>query len=190
MTEQVSRRAAVAVGQHVVESGLRTVAVVGNPKPQSRTRAAAEQLTEQLTGRGAERVIDVIDLGAGLLGWGSAAVADAVGSVRGADVVLVASPTFKGTYSGVLKLFLDQFSAGSLTEVTAVPVMLGASLGHALAPEVSLKPVLVELGALCPVQGLYLLETDVDLDGARDWLVTARRRLPRPRKPAADCAAR
>jgi FMN reductase len=91
---------------------------------------------------------------------------------------VVASPTYKATYTGVLKLFLDQFSAGWLNGVVAFPLMLGGAWVHALAPEVFLKPVLVELGAFCPVRGLYLLETDYESpDGLDDWIDTARRFL-------------
>jgi FMN reductase len=63
---------------------------------------------EQLTGAPADRVIDVIDLGVGLLEWGEPAVAEAVAALQAADVAVVASPTYKGTYTGLLKLFLDQ----------------------------------------------------------------------------------
>ena len=52
-----------------------TVVVVRNPKPMSRTRAAAEMVAEKLTGVPPDHVIDVIDLGAGLLGWGDPKVA-------------------------------------------------------------------------------------------------------------------
>jgi FMN reductase len=55
--------------------------------------------------------------------------------------------------------------------------MLGGGPGHALAPELLLKPVLVELGATAPTRpaptrGLYLIERarDEPLD---DWLVAA-----------------
>ena len=44
---------------------MTTIAVVGNPKPRSRTRAAAESVLERLTGAPPDRVVDVIDLGAG-----------------------------------------------------------------------------------------------------------------------------
>jgi FMN reductase len=135
-----------------------TVTVVaGNPKPGSRTLAAAEHLAEQLTGAPADHVVDVVTLGPGLLGWGDEAVARAVKTVQTSGLVVVASPTFKATYTGVLKLFLDQFATGDgLAGVVAVPLMLGAGPAHALAPELLLKPVLVELGATVPVQGLYL----------------------------------
>ncbi len=60
--------------------------------------------------------------------------------------------------------------------VVAFPGMLGGAMGHALGPEVFLRPVLAELGASCPVRGLYLLETDYSSDAALGpWLERARR---------------
>lgn len=97
------------------------VVVVGNPKPKSRTRAAAELIVEKLTGSAPEHVVDVVDLGAGLLGWGDPKVAEAKDIVKSADFLVVASPTFKATYTGLLKLFLDQFGAGELGQKTTFP---------------------------------------------------------------------
>jgi len=136
-----------------------TTVVVGNPKPRSRTYEAAVLVAERLSGAAPDRVIDVIDLGAGLLGWGDEAVAEAVSAVCASSLVVVASPTYKATYTGLLKLFLDQVPTDGLAGVHAVPVMLGAGPGHAMAPELLLKPVLVELGATCPTRGLYLLDS-------------------------------
>jgi FMN reductase len=140
-----------------------TTVVAGNPKPDSRTLAAGVLLAELITGNAPDNVVDVIGLGAGLLGWGDAAVGHAVQTVKASDLLIVASPTFKGSYAGVLKLFLDQFEgAVGLAGVVAVPLMLGAGPGHALAPELLLKPILVELGATVPCQGLYLLDGSAD----------------------------
>lgn len=150
-----------------------TVTVVaGNPKPDSRTLAAARLLADQITGAPVDNAIDVITLGPGLLGWGDEAVAAAVKTVQSSDLVIFASPTFKATYTGVLKLFLDQFATGDgLKGVVAVPLMLGAGPAHTLAPELLLKPVLVELGATVPVQGLYLNEKSwEDPESSREWL--------------------
>ena len=157
---------------------MRMVVVVGNPKPASRTLDAACSIAQQLAGQPADVVIDVVELGAGLLGWGDEAVAQAVAEVQGADAVVVASPTYKASYTGLLKLFLDQFAAGSLAGVVAFPVMLGGAWAHSLAPEVFLKPVLAELGASCPMPGLYLLDTDYESpEGLDDWVKLARRFL-------------
>jgi FMN reductase len=95
--------------------------------------------------------------------------------VRSASLLIVASPTFKATYTGLLKLFLDQFGAGELTGVVGIPLMLGAAARHALAPELSLKPVLVEIGCSCPTSGLYLLDSAYqDTPELDAWLTRAR----------------
>src|SRR3954471_11396469 len=98
-------------------SGMGTIDVVGNPKSHTRTRAAAELVVERLTGAPADVVIDVIDLGPGLLGWGDPGVEEAVATLRGAELAVVASPTYKATYTGLLKLFLDHVGTGDLSGV-------------------------------------------------------------------------
>jgi FMN reductase len=152
-----------------------TVAVVvGNPKPKSRTYQAAHVVAERLAGRPADISIDLAELGAALLDWADPVVAELVAEVQAADLVVVASPTYKGSYTGLLKLFLDRFGAGSMTG-TAVPVMLGGHWKHALAPELLLKPVLVEIGATCPTAGLFLLDSELDTSDTLDlWLARAR----------------
>jgi FMN reductase len=157
---------------------MQIAVVVGNPKPRSRTYDAAVLVAERLSGSAPETVIDVVDLGAGLLGWGDPAVKAAVESVCSADAVLVASPTYKATYTGLVKLFLDQIPADGLAGVVGIPLMLGAGPAHALAPELLLKPVLVELGATCPTKALYLLDSDFANDAVLEpWLATARPQL-------------
>jgi FMN reductase len=146
--------------------------VAGNPKPNSRTLDAARHVAESLTGQAPTSEIDVVTLGPSLLGWGDETVKAAVEVVAGSDLVVMASPTYKATYTGVLKCFLDQFAgATGLAGVTVVPLMLGAGPTHALAPDLLLKPVLVELGATCPTQGLYLNEkTYAEPDAYAAWL--------------------
>jgi FMN reductase len=72
----------------------------------------------------------------------------------------------------LLKLFLDRIAGGTgLAGVVTVPVMLSGNPAHALAPELLLKPVLVELGAVVPVQGLSLNDGSYAEPGAFDpWL--------------------
>ena len=82
--------------------------------------------------------------------------------VLDADAVVVASPTYKAAYTGLLKLFLDQFDAGELHGIPTVAVMTGGSFAHALAVDVHLVPVLTEIGASCPTRGLYLWGPELD----------------------------
>lgn len=137
---------------------MSVVVVVGNPKPNSRTLAAAQLVAERVAGHPADTVIDLVDVGAQLLDWSSPAVAEAVEQVQQATVVVFASPTYKGSYTGLLKLFLDRIGGGALRGVIAIPLLLGGDLRHALAPEAFLKPVLAELGASSPTRGLFIVD--------------------------------
>jgi FMN reductase len=152
-----------------------TAVVVGNPKPGSRTRQAAEMVAERLTGAPPATVIELSELGSALLGWGDPAVEAAKQAVAAASLVIFASPTYKATYTGLLKLFLDQFAAGELHGTTAVALMLGGSPHHALAAELTLKPVLSEIGCSCPTPALFLVDSAWEASPELDtWLTRAR----------------
>jgi FMN reductase len=160
-------------------AGVSSAIVVGNPKPQSRTYQAAKLVVEHLTGAAPDVAIDLVDFGPALLDWSATSVADAVATITTTDLVVFASPTFKATYTGLLKLFLDRIAGGSLSSVTAVPLMLGGDSRHSLAPEAFLKPVLAELGASCPTRGLFLIDSEyAESETLRAWLDVARQQLP------------
>jgi FMN reductase len=158
--------------------------VVGNPKPRSRTLNVAEAVAIAAAGAtglaDAERTtVDLADLGPHLFDWSSADVRAAVDAIRSCTLAVVASPTYKASYTGLLKAFLDWFSTTDLDGVTVVPVMVGAGLQHALAVEVHLRPALVELGATLPTRGLYVTEDQLDTlgDVIHTWLLEAAPRL-------------
>lgn len=159
-------------------TGPRVGVLVGNPKPKSRTYLAAHLVAERLTGRPPELTIDLADFGTALLDWADPQVTDAITAIKAVDLLVVASPTYKATYTGLLKLFLDRIGAGALGGVTAVPLMLGGDWRHSLAPEVFLKPVLSEIGLATPTRGLFLLDSDYEQSEALEsWLELARRQL-------------
>lgn len=154
---------------------MSVVVLVGNPKPRSRTHAAAHLVAEKLTGAQADHSIDLADLGAGLFDPEDQQVTEAIAAVEGASLLVVASPTYKASYTGLLKLFLDRLGSGALTGATAVPLLLGAHWRHSLAADLLLKPVLVELGATVPVKGLFLLDSDYAAsEELENWLPAAR----------------
>lgn len=140
--------------------------LVGNPRPGGRTSQVARAVAEQVArGLGGADVHDPIELGVhadAVLAPADVAVDRDRRGAAAADVLVVASPTYKATYTGLLKAFFDQYDATGLRGVVAVPVMLGGSPAHALAVEVHLRPLLVELGAVVPGRGLYVLDQEVD----------------------------
>jgi FMN reductase len=160
---------------------MKIAVVVGNPKPRSRTLEAGLLVAQKLSDRAPDVVLDLVELGPALLEFGSPAVAAVIQSIQKMDVVVFASPTFKATYTGLMKLFLDQFPQDGLAGVTAFPIMLGAGPAHLLAPELLFKPVLVELGAICPMVGLYLIDKSFAEDPRLDaWVARAKPLLSPP----------
>ena len=157
---------------------MTTAILVGNPKARSRTLQAAGLVVERLTGRPPDLTFDLVDVAPSLLDWTDPAAKEILGALQSVDLLVVASPTYKGTYTGLLKLFLDRVEAGALQSVRAVALMLGGDWRHSLAPEVFLKPVLAELGASCPTAGLFLLDSDFATSEVLEkWLPVARAQL-------------
>jgi FMN reductase len=146
------------------ERQVKVTIVVGNPKAGSRTLQVAEALAERLLapGRYDLQVIDLAEHTAEIFAWPSEEMATLNARVAESDLVLVASPTYKATYTGLLKAFLDRYPANGLRGVVAVPVMTGADLGHSMGPTVNLAPLLTELGASVPVKGFYFVTGDMD----------------------------
>lgn len=141
---------------------------MGNPKPRSRTFRAATALGRALAARTAgtlAEVIDLIELRDRLFDIGHADVAGVIVRLLESDVIVVASPVYKGSYSAVLKAFFDHVGAGQLTGRLAIPMMVGGAPAHTLALEAHLRPLLVELGATTATPSLYVLESTIgDID--------------------------
>jgi FMN reductase len=165
---------------------LKISIVVGNPKPKSRTLKVAETLAEKLFGPAGRRaeVIDLADYRDEILSWPSEKMDTLNAIVAASDFVIFASPTYKATYTGLLKVFLDRYPANGLAGVTAIPLLTGADQMHAMGPTVNLAPLLVELGAVVPGRGLYFVIGQMDrldevLQTAADQYAAALRRMAR-----------
>lgn len=147
-------------------SGPAVLGVVGNPRPESRThglcRTLVAALAGELSGGTVGTEVDLASLGARVLEVDDPDAAAAVERVLAADVLVLASPTYKATYSGLLKAFLDRLGTGVLSGAPAVPILLGGAPGHRLAVDVHFTPLLLELGAAVPARGLFVLEPEVD----------------------------
>lgn len=176
---------------------MRFVALVGNPKPCSRTLTVASAAADAVAATtGLATGYQLVDLSVLarrlLLPEPSAAVEDAAELVLDADMLLVASPTFKGTYTGLLKVFLDKLPYRGLEGTCALPLLVMNAPQHALAVDVHLRPLLVELGATVPTPGLAVLESELGgLDGVvKPWVARVAQALGRSvHAPAAALAA-
>lgn len=149
--------------------------VVGNPKPRSRTLRIADELSNRIAAiTGAEQLpsIDLIDHAGEIFAWPSETVDRLNEQLRSSTYAVIASPTYKASYTGLLKAFLDRYPAQGLAGVTAIPLFTIASDEHALAVEFTLRPLLVELGASVPTRGVAFPIQKLDRSEALldEWL--------------------
>ncbi|MFG1628478.1 NADPH-dependent FMN reductase [Kribbella sp. NPDC049227] len=146
------------------------VTVVGNPRPGSRTAAAAASVAELLaselgTPYRIDELVDLVTFAPAIFEREAverAALESAIDLVTSASVLVLATPVYKGSYTGLLKSFLDVLPPQALAGAVVVPVTVSAAPSHKLLADQHLRPVLAELGASVPVPGVILEERDLE----------------------------
>lgn len=76
--------------------------------------------------------------------------------VKQSDGVIIASPVYQSSYSGVLKSVIDLLPQGSFANKTVLPIMSGGSECHQLALDYAFKPLLAALKAEEIISGIYI----------------------------------
>jgi FMN reductase len=151
----------------------RRIAVVsaGLSVPSS-TRLLADQLADAakstLGSAGEDVRVDVVELRPLahaladhlLTGFPSAALAGAIDLVRRADALVVVSPVFAASYSGLFKTFFDVLEPGLLE---GKPVLLGATAGtarHSLVLEHAMRPLFTYLKTVVVPTAVFAASED------------------------------
>jgi SsuE family FMN reductase len=129
----------------------RIVTIVGSPSEPSRTALLVDYLAGrlELQGHSLTRIV-VRDLPAQELLHGrltAPPVAAAVSATEQADGVVVATPVYKASFCGVLKVFLDLLPQQGLRGKVVQPLGTAGSPAHTLAIDYALRTVLAALGA-------------------------------------------
>lgn len=141
------------------------VFISGSPSATSRTATALAALAKRLEERGLGTAhIQVRELPAADLAAAKAQDArtqEALRVVAGARAVVVGTPIYKASFTGMLKAFLDLLPHEALKGKVALPVGTGAAAAHSLTIEHSLAPLLFALGADAVVRGQYFIDTDL-----------------------------
>lgn len=144
------------------------VVINGTPSLVSRINAVIEHAEADLVRRGFEvDRINVAELPPEDLiqtKFESEAIVKANGLVAEADAVVVVSPVYKASYTGVLKTFLDLVPQKGLAGKVVLPLFMGGSLAHLLSIDYALKPVLSVLGARYILGGVYAVDSQVVRD--------------------------
>jgi FMN reductase len=139
--------------------------ISGSPSASSRLTGVLDVVEKALKEEGADvRTVHVRDLPPEDLVYtrfDSPAIVRANRLVEEADAVVVATPIYKASYTGVLKAFLDLIPQKGLDGKTTLPIAIGGTVAHLLVIDYALKPVLAALGARHQLQGVFALDTQV-----------------------------
>jgi FMN reductase len=137
------------------------LALNASHSPASSTHAVAA-LAVELAGAG--EVVDLIGLDpAGLLGVGrDDAVASLLERIPAARPLVLVTPVYRATYSGILKVVLDQLPQGALAGVPVVLAATAAAPIHYLALDTGLRAVVASLDGWSVPTVTYALPSDFD----------------------------
>jgi FMN reductase len=180
------------------------VAIVGSTSERSRTQALVESLVASL----AEQVpIEVETLSLRTLAPHIAIAHDreslgpvgsaALTSIERADLLIAATPVYKGTFAGLFKHLIDFIPPNALVGRPVLLAATGGSDRHALAIDHGLRPLFTFFRAQTVPSAVYASETDFDGLAVRSPALQARideaalqaARLLPARAPAAAIAA-
>lgn len=187
---------------------MQIAVLIGSAAPPGRTHAVASVLAERLTSRGsAAPVIDLREIAfepadGRPLDAHDATIRDAVATLHGAAAVVVVSPVYRATYTGVLKNFLDIVPLDALRDRPIGLAVVGASPHHYLGVDLGLRAVWAWFGALAAPTSVYVTGTDFDdrkqlhagaaaqLDGLAETVVSMARSLAGARSAPPPLASR
>ena len=100
-----------------------------------------------------------------LTGFPDLALATAIDAVRRADALIVVTPVFAASYSGLFKTFFDVLEEGTLD---GKPVLVAATAGtarHSLVLEHALRPLFSYLHAVVVPTGVFAATEDFGNSG-------------------------
>ena len=141
------------------------IAIAGSPTPDSRTRSLVANVLESIAQEagGASSLVDIADLVGSLAvrtrDEVSPQLASALRSVEEADLLIVGSPVYKGSYTGLFKHFMDLVDYKALAGVPVALLAIGGSDRHALVIDHQLRPLFSFFNAHTLPTGVFVSDS-------------------------------
>lgn len=184
-------------------------AVLGSVTPPGRLRRAVDEALQRAATRDDVHAV-LVDLADTRIAFADGRplealeddTAQVVGQIERADAVLLATPVYRGSFTGALKNLLDHVPVAALRDTPVAIVAMGGSDHHYLGVERHLRDVLSFFGAHPLPTAVYLASRDFhdgvpgeravgELDGLLDALAALARALQgKPLPGPAPLAAR
>jgi FMN reductase len=144
------------------------LAIVGSVTPPGRLLSATRWLLDSARSSHAELDVELINLAEKKIAFADGRPPEKYGddtaaiieSARSADAVVIASPVYRGSFTGALKNLLDHLPVESLASKPVGIIAMGATQHHYLGVDWHLRDVLAWFGALVLPTSVYLASGD------------------------------
>ena len=143
---------------------VQVVAVNGSPSTTSKTHALAAAALE-LTGGGTLVNVSDLDAEALLLRREHESVQGAIEALVAAQVIVLVTPVYRATYSGLLKVVLDQLPTDALRGKAVILAATAGSGAHYLSLDTGLRAAVASLSGWTVPTVAYATGDDFDADG-------------------------
>nr|WP_196790331.1 FMN reductase [Streptomyces caniscabiei] len=139
----------------------------------SSTRLLGDRLAAAVVGQDASvevQVVELRDLAVEIAhhftnGFPGRRLATALDAVAGADGLVVVTPVFSASYSGLFKSFFDVLDRDALAGKPVLIAATGGSARHSLVLEHALRPLFAYLRAVVVPTGVYAASEDWGAEG-------------------------
>ncbi|MBA9047397.1 MULTISPECIES: FMN reductase [Streptomyces] len=163
---------------------MKLVVVSAGLSVPSSTRLLADRLAAAVADRtpvGIE-VIELRDLAVEIAhqftsGFPGKALAAAQDAVTGADGLIVVTPVFSASYSGLFKSFFDVLDKDALTGKPVLIAATGGTARHSLVLDHALRPLFSYLRAVVVPTGVYAASEDWGAEGLPERIERAAQEL-------------
>ncbi|AZQ36583.1 oxidoreductase [Streptomyces cyaneochromogenes] len=154
---------------------MRLVVVSAGLSVPSSTRLLGDRLAAAVGRRAdvdieAVEVVELRDLAVEIAhnltnGFPGRRLAAAIDSVTSADGLIVVTPVFSASYSGLFKSFFDVIDKDALTGMPVLIAATGGTARHSLVLEHALRPLFAHLRAVVVPTGVYAASEDWGAQG-------------------------
>jgi FMN reductase len=160
---------------------VKTVVVSGSSSAGSKTLTLAQRILAAVADEVAvdARVIDIAEIGSDI-GRAlarrdlSSAAERALSQVEDAQILIAATPVYRGSYSGHFKHLFDLIDQNALIDTPVILAATGGSDKHCLVIEHQLRPLFGFLQSYTVPVGVYASHSDFENGDVRSPIVLAR----------------
>lgn len=145
---------------------MKIAIISGSPNEKSRLNGVIHYAKLKLEQNGCEvSIIDVYSLPPKDLmhaNFNSRPIQSANAKVEEAAGIIIASPVYKTTYTGVLKAYIDLLPQKGFKDKIVAAYFVGGTISNLLSIDYALKPLLASMGAKCFADNVFAVDNQIE----------------------------